>query len=87
MSKDTALAIRKSTTMNPEIKDTIDRQIFHLVTHERVAQLKFREDGMLMPFGASRRGFDVPNPVLFQFQDSWPMHEAAAPLSGWSTLR
>ncbi|KAF5234485.1 hypothetical protein FAUST_7573 [Fusarium austroamericanum] len=41
-------------------------------------------DGLLLPFGACRTEFRLPNPTFFQNKDSWPMYDNSDPLSGWS---
>jgi len=57
-----AQVVRASTTLAPERKDYVERALFTQPPAWRVCTMKFREDGMLLPFGSSRRGFDTPNP-------------------------
>lgn len=57
-----ALAVRKTTTSAPTRIDYVDRSWCCQPPLWRVARQKFREDGILLPFGASRADFDTPNP-------------------------
>ncbi|RAL12396.1 uncharacterized protein BO97DRAFT_424484 [Aspergillus homomorphus CBS 101889] len=50
----------------------------------RVASYKFRQDGLLLPFGYPRHEFVKPNPTLFQTVGYWPMTDRPDPLHGWS---
>ncbi|KAL5342064.1 hypothetical protein BJX70DRAFT_386470 [Aspergillus crustosus] len=52
-------------------KDYRDRQLFCQQPSHRVAFLKFREDGLLLPFGFPRNA------------NTWPMRDSADPLDGW----
>lgn len=55
--------IRTAVTLAPDRRDFRDRWYFKDVTPSvRVSKQKFREDGLLLPFGHSRFGFDIPNP-------------------------
>jgi hypothetical protein len=54
--------IRLHTVMAPHRKDYLERALHRLPPAWRVAALKFREDGILLPFGASRDAYTVPNP-------------------------
>ncbi|GCB19351.1 SET domain and MYND-type zinc finger protein 6 [Aspergillus awamori] len=49
----------------------------------RIAFHKFREDGLLLPFGHPRHEFRVPNPTLFHSRDIWPVRDNADPREGW----
>ncbi|KAI1270313.1 hypothetical protein F5Y18DRAFT_367881 [Xylariaceae sp. FL1019] len=49
----------------------------------RLSKQRFRQDGLLLPFGHPRSGFKVPNPTLFQMPMTWSMCDQADPLSGW----
>ena len=57
-----AQAIRTSTTLASERKDYVERELFVQPPVWRVCKMKFRKDGILLPFGSSRKGFDTPNP-------------------------
>ncbi|KAJ5150509.1 uncharacterized protein N7500_010698 [Penicillium coprophilum] len=80
-----ARAARISVTLAPQRKDYLERWHFkELSPSVRVARQRFREDGLLLPFGHSRRGFHIPNPTLFYDEATWPMDDKADPLTGWS---
>ena len=57
-----AQLIRASTTLAPERKDYLERALFSQPPAWRVCTMKFRKDGILLPFGSSRQEFDTPNP-------------------------
>ena len=57
-----AQVIRLSTTLAPERKDYLERTLLSKPPAWRVCSVKFRNDGMLLPFGSSRQEFDSPNP-------------------------
>ncbi|KAI4222628.1 MAG: hypothetical protein L6R40_008569 [Gallowayella cf. fulva] len=78
-----AQAIRASTTLAPERKDYLDRALLTQPPTWRVCRVKFREDGIILPFGASREELDTPNPTFYQTANSWPMMDSADPLEGW----
>jgi hypothetical protein len=57
--------IRTAITLAPERQDYRDRWYFKDATPStRVSKQKFREDGLLLPFGHHRVGFDRPNPYV-----------------------
>lgn len=57
-----ARSLRASVTMAPERVDYVHRFFCTQPPEWRVARARFREDGILLPFGASRKDFDTPNP-------------------------
>ncbi|KAL2219085.1 hypothetical protein M432DRAFT_653989 [Thermoascus aurantiacus ATCC 26904] len=83
LSVDEAQGIRKSTVLAPHRKDYLDRFLFTKPPAWRVCAMKFREHGVLLPFGATQRDFDTPNPTLYRTKDRWPMKDSADPLEGW----
>jgi hypothetical protein len=55
--------LRTRTTLAPERADFRDRWHFkEATTFTRIAKQKFREDGLLLPYGHPRIGFEHPNP-------------------------
>ncbi|KAG0156690.1 hypothetical protein PDIDSM_3871 [Penicillium digitatum] len=79
-----ALHIRTATTLAPERRDYRDRWYFKDATPSiRMSKQKFREDGLLLPFGHDRVGFDRPNPTFYLPPFIWPMNDKADPLDGW----
>ncbi|KAL9129400.1 MAG: hypothetical protein Q9217_002131 [Psora testacea] len=83
LSMSQAQAIRASTTLAPERKDYLDRALLTQPPTWRVCAMKFRKDGILLPFGSSRKELDTPNPTLYQTANWWPMMDSADPLEGW----
>ncbi|KAJ5115575.1 hypothetical protein N7526_011456 [Penicillium atrosanguineum] len=79
-----AQEIRTAVTLAPERADYRDRWRYKELTPAlRVGQDRFRKDGILLPFGHTRNGFDIPNPTLFHDQRAWPLDDKADPLTGW----
>ena len=62
LSPASAHDIRTSITMGPERKDQRERVLYPQPPGWRVSRMRFRRDGILLPFGASRREFDTLNP-------------------------
>lgn len=57
-----AQVIRTSTTLAPEREDYVHRALYAQPPAQRVCTMKFREEGVLLPFGSYRGEFDTPNP-------------------------
>lgn len=83
LTHDRAQQIRTSITMAHERRDHRDRALFTRQPVHRLCAIRFREDGVLLPFGQSRAPFNEPNPTLFRSGD-WPMKDSADPLDGWA---
>ncbi|KAI1394162.1 uncharacterized protein F4822DRAFT_39208 [Hypoxylon trugodes] len=75
--------IRRAITIAPQRVDHRERRYFAQTPGDRASAQKFREDGIVIPFGASRDPFTVPNPTLFRNTSTWPLKDDAEPLSGW----
>ncbi|KAK8900825.1 hypothetical protein QC760_010589 [Botrytis cinerea] len=79
-----AIDLRAAINLTSERSDYRERWHFKDATPSmRVSKQRFREDGLLLPFGDSRIGFDCPNPTLFQDAKAWPLCDRADPLAGW----
>ncbi|KAK4148361.1 hypothetical protein C8A00DRAFT_39095, partial [Chaetomidium leptoderma] len=84
LSYERASEIRHAVTLAPDRADYRDRWDFKESTPStRIAKHRFREDGLLLPFGHPRVGFDTPNITLFQDANTWLMDDKANPLDGW----
>ncbi|KAI1087075.1 hypothetical protein F5B19DRAFT_500400 [Rostrohypoxylon terebratum] len=79
-------SLRRKVLSTPVATEFFESTLVPLEPYRRVSETKFREDGMLLPFGQSREDFVVPNPLLTNssvcvmadiFSSCWP-------LSGWS---
>lgn len=71
-------------TLAPGRADYRDRWYFKDASpFMRVAKQRFREDGLLLPFGHPRIGFDIPNVTLFCHSKSWPINDKSDPSNGW----
>lgn len=57
-----AQKVRQSVMLAPSRRDYLDRALYTQPPARRVCTMKFREDGILLPFGSSREAFDTPNP-------------------------
>jgi hypothetical protein len=62
LTAEKAHTIRKAVTLAEERKDFLDRHLSFQGNFERLALTRFREDGLLLPFGARRDDFKHPNP-------------------------
>lgn len=45
-------------------KDEFQRTLYAQPRYWRVSTMKFRDDGIMLPFGCSRKAFDTPNPLV-----------------------
>ncbi len=62
LTQEDAQAIRRRVMLAPERVDYLHRALCNQPPAIRVATVTFREDGILLPHGASRGTFDTPNP-------------------------
>lgn len=62
LTSENATKIRRAVTLAPERADYRDRWYYKDASPSmRIAKQRFREDGLLLPFGHPRGDFDVPN--------------------------
>lgn len=78
-----AREIRRNVTLADQRLDFRERRYFGQSPSLRASGQKFREDGVLLPFGTPRAAFIIPNPTLFRDTNSWPMKDDADPIHGW----
>nr|RBQ98979.1 hypothetical protein FVER53263_03286 [Fusarium verticillioides] len=83
LTMEIANQFRKAGTLAESQRDFLDRDYVLILPSHRVAKQRYREDGVLQPFGAGRNEFTVPNPTLFHVPFSWPMEYSCEPLDGW----
>jgi hypothetical protein len=57
-----AFSLRCAVTLAPGQKDYRERALLFLQPGHRICKQRFREDGILLPFGHSRDDFTIPNP-------------------------
>ena len=62
LTREDAQVIRRRVMLAPERVDYLHRALCNQPPPMRVATVTFREDGILLPHGASRKDFDTPNP-------------------------
>jgi hypothetical protein len=62
LTMEIANQFRKAGTLAESQRDFLDRDYVLIPPSHRVARQRFREDGVLQPFGAGRSEFTVPNP-------------------------
>ncbi|KAH8593889.1 hypothetical protein B0O99DRAFT_546517 [Bisporella sp. PMI_857] len=87
MTYEDTVRVRTAVTLAPERTDYRERWYFKDASPTmRIAKQRFREDGLLLPFGHPRIAFDIPNPTLFHSSRSWPMDDKADPSDGWPIL-
>ncbi|KFX99826.1 hypothetical protein V490_01644 [Pseudogymnoascus sp. VKM F-3557] len=71
MTAGDAVQIRTAVTLAPERADYRDRWYYKDASPSmRIAKQRFREDGLLLPFGHPRVAFDVPNPFLGRLKET-----------------
>ncbi|KAL7628839.1 hypothetical protein AAE478_000354 [Parahypoxylon ruwenzoriense] len=83
LTVDKAREIRRSVTIAPQRVDYRERRYFVQPPSHRTSAQKFREDGVLLPFGGPRDIYTIPNPTLFRNPRIWPMKDDSDPLDGW----
>jgi hypothetical protein len=64
LTREAANAVRRLITLNPSRVDHLDRALYRLSPGKRTGTVKFRTDGILLPFGCSTEMFDTPNPYV-----------------------
>jgi hypothetical protein len=62
LTREGAHDLRTAVTLAESRKDYVDRNMLLQPPFRRVAKQKYREDGILLPFGSPRDEFHVPNP-------------------------
>ncbi|KAI1122573.1 hypothetical protein F5Y10DRAFT_287042 [Nemania abortiva] len=83
LTKNTAQQVRQKVMSAPERIDYVDRALCTMSPSAKMGMMKFREDGILLPFGQTRETFTHPNPTMFASLDRWPMMDDADPTAGW----
>jgi hypothetical protein len=59
-----AQQVRRKIMLAPSRVDYLHRALNNQRPNMRMAMLKFRQDGILLPYGCSRQEFDTPNPYV-----------------------
>jgi hypothetical protein len=59
-----ASKVRAENTLAHSRRDYRDRHMVYLPSSQRIPFHKFRQDGLLLPFGFPRHGFKKPNPCV-----------------------
>jgi uncharacterized protein DUF4470 len=78
------LAARKEVARR--LVDLRDRELTHMPGHTRLSVRRYLDDGILLPFGANRDEFTIPNPyVQFPLIFLVPVFDAAEGLLSWTT--
>ncbi|KAI0450721.1 hypothetical protein F5B21DRAFT_517256 [Xylaria acuta] len=73
---------RTAVTLAASRIDYVDRAFYLLSPPHRIASRRFREDGLLLPFGFPRKLTDER--AFSQGGGSWPMEDSADPKQSWS---
>ncbi|KAI0437529.1 hypothetical protein F4803DRAFT_565994 [Xylaria telfairii] len=84
MTADRAHAVRDAVVNAPSRADYVDRALLTRLPAQGLGVIKFRKDGILVPFGQHRKAFVLPNPTFFNSFNHWPMMDSADPTNGWS---
>ena len=64
LSASEAHRVRRAVTLAPERKDYLDREMCNQPRGWRLSKTDYRKNGILLPFGVSKRDFDIPNPYV-----------------------
>ncbi|KNG52716.1 mynd finger family protein [Stemphylium lycopersici] len=64
LSLSTAMQLRQATTMAPQRIDYVDKSLQKMLPARRTCAWKFRLEGLLLPYGTSRKDFVFPNPQV-----------------------
>ncbi|KAI0426602.1 hypothetical protein F5Y09DRAFT_351075 [Xylaria sp. FL1042] len=84
MTKEIAQAVRQAVVNAPSRVDYVDRAVMLRSPAAGLGMIKYRDDGVLVPFGQVREAFSIPNPTFFESSNKWPMMDSADPTDGWS---
>ncbi|KAI0531843.1 hypothetical protein GGR58DRAFT_518185 [Xylaria digitata] len=84
MTKETAQAVRQAVVNAPSRVDYVDRALLVRSPAMGLGMIKYRNSGVLVPFGQACEAFVIPNPTVFNSSDEWPMMDSADPTDGWS---
>lgn len=66
LTAERASRIRTAVTLDESRKDYLDMHLLFQSPSRRVAKHRFRQDGLLLPFGAPRHEFQEPNPRVIE---------------------
>jgi hypothetical protein len=62
LTKERAISVRRTAILAPQRVDYLDRALYKYSPSLRAGVMKYRGDGILLPFGCSIKEFDTPNP-------------------------
>ncbi|KAI1807483.1 hypothetical protein F4811DRAFT_574433 [Daldinia bambusicola] len=83
LTVEAAQHIRRGTVLAPERVDHRDKALSLKTPPARIGTLKFRTDGILIPFSSACEEFTIPNPTLFDSTHGWLMMDDSDPTCGW----
>lgn len=84
LNPDTVRAMRQNAVYNPARRDNLHKGFYTFWPALRMCADKFRRDGILLPYGASRTDFVAWNPTFLQAPGLWPFRHDVEPSAGWS---
>lgn len=70
----------------PSRRDFVDKIKASLRPSHRLAFTRFRETGVMLPFGATHAHFNYANSSLFSPQGRWLQTDFSNPLEGWECV-
>lgn len=82
-SREQAAAAHHRVRFAASRMDHRDRIMAQLKPSHRLAFQRFRQTGIVLPFGAQDSRFDTPNASLFSSQGNWLQPDLADPLQGF----
>lgn len=79
-----ANTMRLKAVYDPSRRDYLHKGFYTYWRTLRVSMDKFRQDGILLPYGSSRADFDTWNPTFLQTPGLWSFRDDVDPHAGWS---
>ncbi|KAI0175856.1 hypothetical protein GGR52DRAFT_538469 [Hypoxylon sp. FL1284] len=77
---------RRKVMLAKRATDWRERYYYSQTPGARASSQKFKEEGILLPFGTPRAIFTVPNFTFFQYGTEWPLADSTDPLQDWTLL-
>lgn len=62
LTRENAQQIRREVLSDPNRADDADRLMYNMTPPRRLGTRRFRDDGLLLPFGQPRKPYTIPNP-------------------------
>lgn len=74
---------RDNIVKHPKRADYFEKRLLHLRPYHREVFSRFRQSGLLLPFGALQAQHSAPNRFLLHPAFGWMIPDSSDPLQGW----